>query len=98
MTKTASQQTNTKPTNGLLRVLSLAAAATVMVLIVLYPRAIAPDSASVPHGWLELMLYGMSLLWLYGFGFTPEHRVLRILLHPLVGWVALALGAWKIFL
>lgn len=95
---TKPQETATKSGSGLFRVLSFLAAAAVLVLVVLYPRAIAPDSASVPHGWLELMLFGMSLCWLYGFGFTPQHRVFRILLHPLLGWVCLLVGAWKIFL
>ena len=91
-------QPNAKSSNGFLRFLSLLAAAAVMVLIVLYPRAIAPDSASVPHGWLELMLYGMSICWIYGFGFSPQHRVFRALLHPVVGVVCLLIGAWKVFL
>lgn len=73
----------------LLRVLSLLAALGCAALVVLYPRAIAHDAAGVPHGPLVGMLAGMSILWVYGFGFTPSHRILRWILSPLVGWVFL---------
>lgn len=83
--------------HGFFRTLSILAATAVLVLIVLYPRAIAPDSGSVPHGWLVLLLYGMSIAWIHGFGFTPKHKIPHALLHPLVGWLALAVGIWKVF-
>ena len=83
---------------GFFRLLSFLAATAVMILIVIYPRAIAPDSESVPHGWLDLMLFGMSLCWLYGFGFTPKRRIFRILLHPILGWICLGIGVWKVFI
>ncbi len=86
-----------KSSHTLLRVLSLLAAAATIALIVIYPRAIAPDSASVPHGWLELMLYGMSICWVFGLGFTPQKPLFRMLLHPIVGWVCLLIGVWKVF-
>ena len=75
--------------SALLRVLSLLAALGCAALVVLYPRAIAHDAAGVPHGPLVGMLAGMSILWVYGFGFTPSHRILRWILSPLVGWVFL---------
>lgn len=75
--------------SALLRVLSLLAALGCAALVVLYPRAIAHDAASVPHGPLVGMLAGMSILWVYGFGFTPSHRILRWILSPLVGWMFL---------
>ncbi|MDO5530476.1 cyd operon YbgE family protein [Sutterella sp.] len=80
-----------KGAGGFLRTLSILAAIATALVIVLYPRAVAHDAAGVPHGPLEGMLLGMSILWVHGFGFTPEHRILRIVLHPLVGW-ALLLG------
>ena len=83
--------------SGFLRFLSVLAAAAVVVLSGIYPRAVAPDGASVPHGWLVMMLAGMSICWVYGFGFVPRTRWLRIVLSPLVGWLFLLVGVWRVF-
>ena len=53
--------------------------------------SIAHDAAGVPHGFLVGMLIGMSILWVYGFGFVPRHPLIRRIFSPLVGW-ALLLG------
>lgn len=84
--------------NGLARAASLIAAAVIVAVIVLYPRLVAEDSSSVPHGFLALLLMGMSAAWVHGFGFIPEHRVLRILFSPLVAWPLIAVGVWGVFL
>ena len=38
------------------RAASLLAAACIVAVLVLYPRLVAADSASVPHGFLAVML------------------------------------------
>lgn len=43
------------------------------------------------------MLMGMSSAWVHGFGFVPEHRLLRIVFSPLVAWPLITLGAWGVF-
>ena len=75
--------------SSFLRVLSLFAAIVCAMLVILYPRAIAHDAAGVPHGFLVGMLIGMSILWVYGFGFVPRHRVIRLFFSPLLGWAFL---------
>lgn len=80
-----------KSSSSFLRVLSLLAALACAALVILYPRAIAHDAAGVPHGFLVGMLIGMSILWVYGFGFVPRHPLIRRIFSPLVGW-ALLLG------
>lgn len=82
---------------ALLRGLSIIAAACVVALVVIYPRAIAADGASVPHGWFVMMMVGMSICWISGFGFIPQHRGLRALFSLPVGWILLLIGAWKVF-
>lgn len=78
--------------NGFARVISVLAALTVLVVTVAYPRIIAEDGAHVPHPLLELMLLGMSLCWVHGFGFIPQNRVLRIIFSPFVAWPVIAIG------
>lgn len=79
------------------RFASFSAALAVLVLIVAYPRIIASDMQDVPHGWLVLTMFGMSFLFIYGIGFSPQNRILKYLMHPLAGWAALIAGSLKIF-
>ena len=76
---------------GALRALSLIAAAACVALIVLYPRAFGHDATQIAHGPFVGMLAGMSILWVHGLDFKPDHPVARRLLSPLLGW-ALLLG------
>lgn len=83
---------------GLTRAVSLLAALGVAAVVILYPRLVAEDSSSVPHGWLVLLLMGMSAAWVHGFGFVPENRILRVLFSPIVAWPVMLIGAWGVFL
>ena len=82
----------------LARAASLLAAALVAAVVIFYPRLVAEDTASVPHGFLVLMLMGMSAAWVHGFGFVPENRILRALFSPFVFWPVMLIGAWGVFL
>ena len=52
-----------KVLRGLARAVSLLAAVAVAAVIILYPRLVAEDSASVPHGFLVVLLMGRSAAW-----------------------------------
>ncbi len=80
------------------RFISLVAAAAVVVITAFYPRLIAEDSAGVPHGFLVVLLMGMSAAWVHGFGFIPENRTLRVLFSPWVAWPVMLAGVWGVFL
>ena len=60
----------------LTRIISIVAAFAVTVAIVCFPRWIAVDMNTVPHGWLVCLLLGMSAAYVHGFGFVPENRYL----------------------
>ena len=87
-----------KVLRGLARAVSLLAAVAVAAVIILYPRLVAEDSASVPHGFLVVLLMGMSAAWVHGFGFVPENRILRVLFSPVVAWPVMLIGTWGVFL
>ncbi|EJW96815.1 cyd operon protein YbgE, partial [gut metagenome] len=72
-------------------------ALAVMGLVVLYPRAIAEDGASVPHGSFVLLMMGMSVCYIVGFGFVPKNKLLRSLFSAPVGWFLTALGLYLVF-
>lgn len=80
------------------RAVSLLAAVAVAVVVIFYPRLVAEDTASVPHGFLVVLLMGMSAAWVHGFGFVPENRVLRVLFSPVVAWPVMLIGVWGVFL
>lgn len=83
---------------GLARAASLLAAAAIAAVVILYPRLVAEDTASVPHGFLVVLLMGMSAAWVHGFGFIPENRILKVLFSPVVAWPVMLIGAWGVFL
>ncbi len=68
-----------------------------MALIVLYPRAIADDMSSVPHGALVGLLFGMSIAWVWGLGFVPRRPVLRFIFSPWLGWALMIIFSVVIF-
>jgi len=73
------------------RLVSLLAAIAVAGLITVYPRALV-SGAQVNHALLMLLLWGVSAGFVHGVGFVPAHRVLRLLLGPLVAWPLIAGG------
>lgn len=79
--------------NILTRTISLVAAFAVTIGVVLYPRAIATDMHSVPHGWLVCLMIGMSAAYVHGFGFTPQHPLLKRFFSPWVAWPLITIGA-----
>lgn len=87
-----------KIVNVFARVVSLLAATAIVAVVVLYPRLIAENAAEVPHGFLVLLLIGMSCAWVHGFGFIPQNPILKIAFSPLVAWPVIALGIWGVFL
>lgn len=82
----------------LARTVSILAALAIVAIVVLYPRLIATSAAEVPHGFLALLLLGMSCAWVHGFGFVPQNRFLRVAFSPLVAWPVIAIGIWGVFL
>lgn len=79
---------------ALLRVLTAVAAAALVLLVVVYPRAFGAEASEVNHGGFVLMMLGMSVAWVSGFGFTPRNRWLAKLFTPVPAWVLMGLGLW----
>ena len=77
----------------LARAISLVAASAVTIGVVLYPRAIATDMHSVPHGWLVCLMIGMSAAYVHGFGFIPKHPILKRFFSPWIAWPMIVIGA-----
>ncbi|MCA1925786.1 MAG: cyd operon YbgE family protein [Thiobacillus sp.] len=73
--------------------ITLAVAFTLMLLITIYPRALATESGGpISHGILMLIMWGLSAGFVYGVGFIPRSRLLRVALGPWVAWAGFAPG------
>lgn len=79
------------------RAVSLTAALAITVTVLVFPRLIALDMHTVPHGWLVLLLLGMSFGYVHGIGFVPQNKYLQTLFSPIIAWPVMALGAWMVF-
>lgn len=82
--------------NGWARSLSLAAAAGLALAITIYPRGLVHDGVLLGHGWLALLMWGLSAGFVHGVGFDPDNRTLRVLLGPYIAWPLLLMG-WTLF-
>ena len=79
-----------------MRILSFLIALSVAAFVIIYPRAIASDMSSVPHGWLVLLLLGMSFCFVYGVGFKARNRFLAFLFSPRVAWTCVGVASFMI--
>ena len=79
------------------RAVSLTAALAITVTVLVFPRLIALDMHTVPHGWLVLLMFGMSFGYVHGIGFVPQNKYLKTLVSPIIAWPVMALGAWMVF-
>ena len=79
------------------RAVSLTAALAITVTVLVFPRLIALDMHTVPHGWLVLLMFGMSFGYVHGIGFVPQNKYLQTLFSPIIAWPVMALGAWMVF-
>lgn len=84
--------------SSICKVFTFLTALALCMLIVFYPRAIAADMSTVPHGWMAFMLLGMSSAWVYGLGFIPKNRFLQYFFHPISAWALMLIGAYNVFL
>jgi predicted membrane protein len=57
-------------------------------LVTFYPPAVA----SLSHGLITLVIWGMSAGFVHGIGFDPDGRIWRVLLGPVVAWVLMGMG------
>ncbi|MBO7173070.1 MAG: cyd operon YbgE family protein [Burkholderiaceae bacterium] len=79
------------------RAVSLTAALAITATVLIFPRLIALDMHTVPHGWLVLLMFGMSFCYVHGLGFIPENRYLKTIFSPIVAWPTAAFASCMVF-
>ena len=48
------------------------------------------------HSALPLMMFGTVGLFMYGLGFAPKTRAMRLIFHPVAAWLLFLAGAFAL--
>lgn len=78
---------------GWTRLPSLVTALAISAVLMLYPYVLGTDVTPTAHAALPILLLGVSGALVYGVGYRPDNRLLRILFGPLVSWLLMVIGA-----
>ena len=74
-------------------VVALAASMTLM----LFPFLLRHVPQSRIHTALPVMLFGLAGAFVYGVGYRPDNKLLRILFGPLCAWLLIVVGTFLLF-
>lgn len=74
------------------RVLSLALAVPMALLLLIHPAAMLGKDGHYSHALLMLVMLGVSGGFVHGVGFKPELKVWQFLFGPLLAWPLLLMG------
>lgn len=77
-----------------LRLISIALAVALSLLILLYPSAVATSVSEVKHGLFTLLMWGISTGFIHGVGFVPRQALWRLLFNPMAGWFLMLFGIY----
>jgi predicted membrane protein len=75
------------------RAVSLVAATTAAVLLLVFPFVLGTRLAPHDHAALVVLMIGVSSAFVHGFGYEPQRQAWRVLFNPLTGWPAMLAGA-----
>ena len=90
---TARADTTARRGHSWLRALSLATAGFGSLALMLDPYLLSGISSARLHDALPLTMFGTTGLFVYGFGFEPKTKLLRIVFHPVTAWALFIVGA-----
>ncbi len=73
----------------MLRAVSLILAATASIIGLVFPFLLARRATGLNQVILLLMMAGIAGAFIYGAGFRPENKALRLSMTPAVTWTAM---------
>jgi predicted membrane protein len=79
------------------RAVSFIAALAASVTLMLFPFLLRHVPQSRIHAALPIMLFGLAGAFVYGVGYRPDNKLLRILFGPLCAWLLTAAGSLLLF-
>jgi len=79
------------------RTASFIAALTASLALMLFPFLLRQVQAARLHTALPILLLGVAGLLVYGIGYSPNNRLLRMLFGPICAWALTIGGLWVMF-
>lgn len=76
---------------------SLAAALAASLALMLFPFLLRHVPETRLHSALPVMLIGVAGALVYGIGYRPDNRLLRMLFGPVCAWTLIVGGTWMLF-
>ncbi len=73
---------------------SFIAALAASLALMLFPFLLRHVEATRLHSALPILLLGVAAAFVYGIGYRPDNRLLRMLFGPLSAWLLIFGGAW----
>jgi predicted membrane protein len=80
-----------------LRAISFVVALATSVTLMLFPFLLRYTSQNRLHAALPVVLFGLAGAFVYGVGYRPDNKLLRILFGPLCAWLLIAGGSLLLF-
>jgi predicted membrane protein len=78
----------------LVQAASFIAALAASLALMLFPFLLRHVPATRLHAALPILLLGVAGAFVYGIGYRPDNRVLRVLFGPVCAWLLISGGAW----
>ena len=77
-----------------LRFISFATALAISISVMLFPFLLRHVQPTSLHSALPVLMLGVAGAMVYGIGYTPDRKFLRILFSPVCSWALILAGAW----
>lgn len=84
-------------TARLIQTASFAVGAGISLTLMLFPFLLRDVQGAILHPALSVLLLGVAGAFVYGIGFRPENRWLRILFGPACAWTLMIGGSLMLF-
>ena len=76
---------------------SLAAAFAASFGLMLFPFLLRHVQEARLHSALPVMMLGVAGACIYGIGYDPDNKLLRLLFGPVCAWALMVGGVWMLF-
>jgi predicted membrane protein len=80
-----------------MRAASFATALAASLALMLFPFLLRHVPTTRLHSALPLLLLGVAGAFIYGVGYRPDQKLLRVLFGPACAWALMIGGAWMLF-
>lgn len=74
------------------RLVSILLATPLSLIFLIHPALMLDAEGKYSHGQLMLVMLGLSGGFIHGVGFDPRSLFWRVVFHPLLAWLLMALG------